>query len=215
MQTYRLKSHVRACIDGANVVFLDLRRDRYWSVPARTAPTIAGVTDAETRQAASSSRLLDLELIERADGDAASSLARDRAPERKLEYPSDVDPSWHDGLAFLAACVATSRALSLRRLDLVLAVLARRKASLRTGTTDAERAVGIFEHLRPWYPRRRVCLFDSVALMRFMLAKGLAPHLVLGVRTMPFAAHCWLEFDGVLVGDTSDHCASFTPIAWV
>jgi hypothetical protein len=206
---------VRACIDGANLVFLDLRRDRYWSVPARTAPSIAGVTDAEARQGLSVPRLLDLELIEYADGDVASSPRRARAPERKLEYPGDVDPSLRDGIAFLAACIGASRTLSLRRLDLALDFLARRKAGLRNAATDAERAVGVFEHLRHWYPRKRVCLFDSVALMHFMLAKGLAPNIVLGVRTMPFAAHCWLELDGVLVGDTSDHCASFTPIAWV
>lgn len=215
MQSYRLKSNVRACFDGANLVFLDLRRDRYRAVSISNAPRIAGLTEGVPRTSVSEASLLALDLIEPAGEQTEAAAPRQRAPERKLILESGLRPSLHEVAAFCGACVRSAHALKSRRLDQALASLSRRKALARGGALSAEMVAGLFEDLRPWYPRRRVCLFDSLALTRFMLEHGLAPTLVLGVRTMPFAAHCWVELNGALVSDMSDHCASFTPIAWV
>jgi len=215
VQNYQLKPHVRACVDGANLVFLDLRRDRYRAVPVRGAPPIAGLTDGVAANNAIEQGLVALDLIETAAVQSGPGLQRSRAPERKLVPGQDGAPTLSDVASFTRSCVGASHALRARRLDLTLARLAKRKAKLRGGSPPAERVAAMFETLRPWYPRERVCLFDSLALMGFMLARGLRPTLVLGVRTTPFAAHCWIEFDDMLVSDTSDHCASFTPIAWV
>lgn len=216
MQSYRLKSNVRACIDGAILVFLDLRRDRYRAVSVENAPRIAGLTEGAGRASASEASLLALDLIEAAgDQTDAIALQRRRAPGRKLVLEGGHRPTTRELASFWAACVWSAHMLRLRRLDQALASLSNRKALAGVGASSAEKAAGLFEHLRPWYPRRRICLFDSLALMRFMLDRGVAPTLVLGVRTAPFAAHCWVEMNDALVSDMSDHCASFTPIAWV
>lgn len=214
MLTYKLRSHVRACVDGANLVFLDLRRDRYRAVRAVSAPRIVGVTEGGAEPSAVEKSLLELELIELADETTPPIVQRPRAPEQKLACKRGLKPSLGEAATFFSTCLRCSLELKQRRLDLMLASLQRRKALAR-GAASAERVAGIFEELRPWYPQQRVCLFDSLALMRFMLDHGLAPSLVFGVRTTPFSAHCWLELNGVLVSDTSDYCASFTPIAWV
>lgn len=215
MQSYQLKPHVRACRDGATIVFLDLRRDRYSSVSAHSAPCIDGLTDNAVPAEDKAARLVSLGLIEPSTDRAAVLAPRNRAPDQKLVYDNDVVPTFLDAISFASACQGAAHSLSKRRLDLTLDGIARRKARVRGARDDKRAVLGCFEVLRPWYPRTRVCLFDSLALMCFMLSRNLKPDLVLGVRTSPFAAHCWLELDGELAGDTSDHCASFTPIAWV
>lgn len=215
MQGYRLKSNVRACVDGANLVFLDLRRDRYHAVPVRNAPRLAGLTEGAAQAGGAEAALLTLDLIEPADDQTETTAPRQRAPARKMALETGLRPTLHERASFSAACVWSAHALKARRLDRTLASLARGKKIPRGRAGSGERAAGLFEDLRPWYPRHRVCLFDSLALMQFMLEQGLAPTLVLGVRTTPFAAHCWVELNDALVSDMSDHCASFTPIAWV
>ncbi len=214
MTLYQLSPHVRACRDGGYIVFLDLRRNRYWSVPARTAPSISGLVETE-RAHGSGARLIEMGLIEPASSDWATHKPRGAAPEGKLLPADDLTPSLSDTSLCATACWLTARTLARRRLDLTLARLAELKARALKPKADARRLIGVFEEFRPWFPRRRVCLFDALALFRFMVMRGLRPDVVFGVRTAPFAAHCWVEWQGRLAGDSSDHCASFTPIAWV
>jgi hypothetical protein len=61
-----------------------------------------------------------------------------------------------------------------------------RKRRAAKASANSERLVAVFEAVRPWYPRSRVCLFDALALMRFMLQADAKPNLVIGVRTKPF-----------------------------
>jgi len=214
MTLYQLKPHVRACLDGAYIVFLDLRLDRYWSVPARTAPAIAGLVATE-RVYGSGAKLVERGLIGPTSDGSVPVARRAAAPEHKLLHDSHSKLSLSDFVLCATACWWTSRSLARRRLDLTLARLAEFKSRALKPEADAQHLIGVFEEFRPWFPRRRVCLFDALALFRFMVMRGLTPDLVFGVRTAPFAAHCWVEWQGRLASDSSDHCASFTPIAWV
>jgi hypothetical protein len=214
MTTYQLTPHVRACRDGGYIVFLDLRLDRYWSVPARAAPAIAGLVETD-RAPGRGARLLELGLIEPANARWRPYEPRAAAPQQKLSPTSHSRASLFDFGLCVSACWWTARSLARRRLDRTLARLAELKSRAAQPEADASYLVGVFEEVRPWFPRRRVCLFDALALFRFMVMRGLRPDLVFGVRTAPFAAHCWVEWQGRLAGDSSDHCASFTPIAWV
>lgn len=103
------------------------------------------------------------------------------------------------------------------RLDVTFAELARCKLKRGGAAARIAPALAFYRTWRPWYPARIICLFDSLALIKFLLAIG-APaniQLVLGVRGMPFEAHCWLEHDGAVVNDEVDNCASFAEIARV
>ncbi|WP_454883423.1 lasso peptide biosynthesis B2 protein [Sphingomonas oryzagri] len=61
-------------------------------------------------------------------------------------------------------------------------------------------------------PLTWVCLRDSIALHRFLSARGLATRLVIGVRLDPFAAHCWLQNADMIVNDICDNVAGYKPI---
>jgi len=215
MTTYQLSPHVRACTDGGYIVFLDLRLDRYWSVPLRAAPVIAGLAETQCAHG-SGARLIELGLIEPAPGTRPESYElRKAAPEQRLLPREHSSASLFDYCLCASACWWTAGTLARRRLDLTLARLTELKSRVVMPRADAQHLIGVFEAFRPWFPRRRVCLFDALALFRFMVMRGLSPDLVFGVRTAPFAAHCWVEWEGRLAGDSSDHCASFKPIAWV
>jgi hypothetical protein len=62
-------------------------------------------------------------------------------------------------------------------------------------------------------PRRAPsdCLARSLSLFRFMRSMGVAVDHVIGVRRLPFAAHAWVEFDGLPLLDVFVH--GFTPLA--
>jgi len=103
----------------------------------------------------------------------------------------------------IAATVFIFRFGSLRRA--VTRIQRRKKKYGATGVIDLTSAcvhVGHFLLLRPlFYAARGRCLFDSLVLVEFLSYYGLYPNLVLGVRTNPFKAHCWVESDGFIFND--------------
>lgn len=65
-------------------------------------------------------------------------------------------------------------------------------------------AVDIFLH--------DACRFRSLVLMNYLTRSGIAPDWVFGVRLCPFSAHCWVEYNGVILNEDSDTVAEFRPI---
>jgi hypothetical protein len=72
--------------------------------------------------------------------------------------------------------------------------------------------VSVFIRLRPFYDRKYLCLFDSLALLDFLARYALFPTWVFGVQSEPFAAHCWIQQDGFLVNDTVERVDAYTPV---
>ena len=56
------------------------------------------------------------------------------------------------------------------------------------------------------------CLPNSVALARALIRRGCPASLVVAVQIRPFRAHCWVEFGELLLNDSPDAIAGFTPI---
>ncbi|MEQ1818599.1 MAG: lasso peptide biosynthesis B2 protein [Terricaulis sp.] len=79
----------------------------------------------------------------------------------------------------------------------------------------ARRVHARFVAARIWLPARYVCLFDSLCLMRVLLAQGVKADLVFGVRGRPFAAHCWVECESEILDEGGEACASFVEIVRV
>lgn len=112
--------------------------------------------------------------------------------------------------AFLMACLWAEYYLRRRRLDLALHGL-QKKCGGGARSVSAK-ALERFQLWRPWYPRRNVCLFDSLALAAFLVAAGDRPEIVFGVRHPVFSAHCWLEVDGRVLNDEPAYCDAFVEI---
>lgn len=56
------------------------------------------------------------------------------------------------------------------------------------------------------------CFFRSLLLSRFLSHKRLPFEFVIGVRTCPFSAHCWVENDGVILNDFLETVLSYSKI---
>lgn len=78
-----------------------------------------------------------------------------------------------------------------------------------------QQAMAIFERCRPWFPKQRICLFDSLALVEFMARLELYPDWVFGVMEAPFAAHCWVQGGGYVINDEAERIRAYTPIMLV
>ncbi|MEH6664498.1 MAG: lasso peptide biosynthesis B2 protein [Brevundimonas sp.] len=65
---------------------------------------------------------------------------------------------------------------------------------------------------RPWIPGEGQCLQRTYLLRRLLHRSGLRPDWIFGVRTWPFAAHCWLQIGDLVVGDRLERVRRFTPI---
>lgn len=55
-----------------------------------------------------------------------------------------------------------------------------------------------------FYPRRALCLEQSLALCVLLRWQGVAAELRLGVQPRPFQAHAWVEVDGEPVAEHGD-----------
>ena len=64
----------------------------------------------------------------------------------------------------------------------------------------------------PWIPFERECLLRGFQLQRLFRERGVDVSWVFGVKTWPFAAHCWVQVGDLVVGDTVDRVSRYTPI---
>jgi hypothetical protein len=119
-------------------------------------------------------------------------------------------------LRFLAACAWADWSLRRRSIAATLAGLRRRKDEpgepKQEDLRRAARLVGVFNRLRPVYPRTYRCLFDALALLEFLARHELSPRIVFGVIADPFQAHCWLQLGTVLVNEDDERVRCFAPI---
>ncbi len=79
-------------------------------------------------------------------------------------------------------------------------------------TTERTDAVGRRVALAAaFYPRRALCLEQSLALYVMLRTAGAPAVLRIGVRPVPFAAHAWVEIDGQAVNEPQDFITQLVP----
>jgi hypothetical protein len=76
----------------------------------------------------------------------------------------------------------------------------------------ARRVIGRHLKARQCFPRESACLLDSLALFHVLAKRKLFTSLVFGVIAEPFEAHCWLQFEDVVLNDSFESTAACTPI---
>jgi hypothetical protein len=98
-------------------------------------------------------------------------------------------------LAVLVLMDVLPRVLGLRRSFEV----ARRLGDVRHACQDAALVDETARHLvlaAAFYPRRALCLEQSLALYVLLRRRGVAAELKIGVQPLPFQAHAWVEVGG-------------------
>jgi hypothetical protein len=116
---------------------------------------------------------------------------------------------------FFLACGRIDWHLRRRSLFRALTGIARRRGAPSCAIYDAgclSRLIAAFKALRPFYPRRYLCLFDSLALSEFLASYRVSPHVIFGVIADPFQAHCWLQVGSTILNDDLERVEKFKPI---
>jgi hypothetical protein len=118
---------------------------------------------------------------------------------------------------FLFACAKMDWCLRKGKLALTLARIERRRRRAGPCTSalecsNATKLIAVFKDLRPLYPRRYLCLFDSLALLEFLAGYHSYPRIVFGVVADPFQAHCWLQEGDMLLNDDLERISRYKRI---
>lgn len=219
---YRLREDLYFCISGGRAIFLDAAADRYFALPVRADDAFQRLF-LQTGPMRSSER-------------AALSLIEDRGYLKEdlagTEMPSpclceiEISDSRSRGetqtsfqlvlLAFFYQLVASG--LLRTRSFLSVTNMLRRvedRYSDRWRRSPAEiisAVAGAFHKTRFLLKTRDQCLTRSIAFALCCYRLGVRPSVVLGVRTNPFAAHCWVQLEGQVVYDDVGQAERFTPI---
>lgn len=224
-----LAQHAFVCRCDREVVILDVRRDRYLAVDAVRHAALAalvqdwpacndesGSVDATPTLSLAKS-LLSLGVLTQAPQTGKSA-----SPLRAVVARSECNQSTHAGLrtlfAVLSATLIASLILRWLPFERVIARV-RKRHSTPHGSTDTDELrelVGQFQYAHSWlFSSDRRCLHESLALLEFLARHRHFPDWIFGVHTTPFAAHCWLQHEDVVVNDSLENVAQFTPIMMV
>jgi transglutaminase superfamily protein len=241
MESYFLAPHVYPCVTDDHVVLLDLRRSKYvglnrqqmQTIAARVKgwPLVSGAPSAAAAGEAPSSSPRADALFEKLlaagmlttdpkVGKDATPLEMDRADAALVEDDLYVQPAvtFRHVIRFLRASLVAALEMKWRRLERIIATANARKrrwhsAAAAMDLETARRAVGAFIRLRPLlFGAQDACLYDSLALVRYLSYYRIFPSCVIGVQTGPFAAHCWVQEGAVVFNDAPEYVRKYTPI---
>jgi hypothetical protein len=230
---YYLAPHVFMCETRDYPVLLDLKSDRYVAISSEDVPRLSRLvngwpstqTPAIHNESVAADQLIT-ELLARglltqdgSQGKSATAVYLE-PPQRSLidGYEEIRAAVGLRDIAIVARSVMLTKAL-LRFTDLASVVARVKRISQRAlqrqrSSEEMDKALGAtYAHIRPLvFTSRKECMLDSFVMSEFLAARGSFAHCVFGVRSSPFAAHCWLQRDGIVFNDTPDYVSKFTPI---
>ena len=225
--------HAYVCRTPHHVVLLDLRRDKYFALDEGQAQAIGtlfpqlGSNDSTANLTRDAANTLVADLVREGlltkDPTVGRPLARldMQRPTRALadEYlHTEIPIRAHHVLRFLASyvwCLLAKKHLTIE--SLIGKIQQRNRCSIGRSSSDQARQLStVFERLRPWfYVGKDACLFDSLMLIHFLSSYRITATWIFGVKTAPFAAHCWVQQGDVVLNDIPDTVCRYTPIMTV
>jgi hypothetical protein len=236
---YFIPRHVHLCQTGNQVIFLDLRRDKYLAIGKAERQAMSGQVNGwpahddhsdgavHTHYPRGSSEpvirsMLELGLLtpDANTGKHATHPAIESVNESLVDEPPEqrISICYRHLPTFLLACARARATLRLRSLEHAVESVRRRKArSLRHASAFDLRKnrelVATFDRLRPFvFTARDACLFDSLALIEFLAMHDSYPTWVIGVHTQPFSAHSWVQHNEFSFNGPVEFLRRFTPI---
>ncbi|MDP3399561.1 MAG: lasso peptide biosynthesis B2 protein, partial [Brevundimonas sp.] len=132
------------------------------------------------------------------------------AARRELALPDR--PSRRATAAVAVSLLRSTLAFRGRPLFRLIEPLAPHGGSAAAPEDRLARAVAAARSAMPWIPFEGECLQRAFQLRRLLAERGMSVTWVFGVRTWPFAAHCWLQREDLVVGDTVERVSRYVPI---
>lgn len=230
-EQYYLPRHVYACSLSGGLVFVDLLRNRYFSIgeteTRAIGPHIANHAIAgnswDGSVAASESiaaRLLQAGLLQQQESGLRDFTPADVHGAAALLSIEDVYrasmPASDYLLSFALSCLWARVSLRTRPLHAIACSLKRAKAQRASPNFDSEKVaslVSAFRRLRPFaFTSLDRCLFHALALTRFLNHHGQFPTWVIGVRLRPWGAHSWVQHNQWVLDTTPEIVREYVPL---
>jgi hypothetical protein len=205
-------------VDG-HPVFLDAAHDRYAALPRDAIePFLEALARGGRVEpgAAGTARLLASGLFVLSETERTLEAVSHTAPARGFEpirpqlRLADLGRVW-----WLVACARRD----VRAKQFSTLITSAHNASSRSlavaSAPTLELLVQRFLRARAFVPIASSCLWDSLALRQWLANRGHGCAIVFATRLDPFAAHCWIEADGIVLNDSPERIATFAPVAIV
>src|SRR4051812_16184015 len=234
MGQYHLARHVFVCLCGEQAILLDLHRDQYLALSDESSrllghavvdwpivPTGPVSTQQDIDAAVGELAARGLITLDPVRGKPAGTIeylqpTETLMPRAQLFADSHAQQAASRAfrLAWIAIAAVQARVwLRFRSIEWIVNKLSSTRAPAPLDESAARNLVASFYAARPFlFSARNACLFDSLALLLFLRRLGVYPQWIFGVRTGPFAAHCWLQSGHIVLNDTVDNVRSYTPI---
>lgn len=229
---YAISERAYTCVASGHIVFLDLAHDKYLCLDLETTAALlpylqgrsfvirdpllpgrapgAGVSDtlAELQQR----NLITLVPLHQ----TVPGVERIALPTRSISAPAGDEYHCTPAAACKIFLAVTRSAVRLRwrTLAKTIAYVTQRRdsAAVFRSAVGPETLLQRFASCRSRFGATDACLFNSLVLLDFLACHGLYPKLVFGVRMRPFHAHCWVQHEDTVLGDTLERVGQFTPI---
>jgi hypothetical protein len=200
------------CADG-ELIFLDLRRDRYIALRGDDRAAFERLQAGTPNDSDAMTRLARTGLIESHAGETNLQPTTISVPTKDL---AAAEARFDPLMAFRAAWALrrARRAIRPQNIAAAIAESVRAKSGLPADRSEEAlaSAATCYAACRWALPVEPRCLIDAIALDDILLRRGLAATLVFGVRLTPFAAHCWLQTAETILTGTAAEARNFTPI---
>lgn len=210
---WKLAPGVGFCETDGELVFLDLRRDKYLALRGDDRTAFERLRTGSPNSSDDMTRLVDTGLIARCEGENALHPSAIAVPAADL---TATRARFSPVMACSAAAALWRARHAIRPQNISAAIEASSRARKQAAVSSPEAALASvaahYAACRWVIPIEPRCLVDALALDDILLRRGLAATLVFGVRLAPFAAHCWLQTPGAILTGTAVEARNFTPI---
>jgi Transglutaminase-like superfamily len=240
MQSLAIPPHVHVCVTPEGCVLLDLKRDQYYGLgredTEQLAATVSGWPPLRWEVCMDQSGGPKKQVIQTCKSLVDQGLLIRNSVVEKLTRHSDrIDMTapfvsvgdelevrgkirLHHVASFVQAYVAARFCLGCRPFISIVEGIRRKKNHGPSAQEACDifllaKMVDIFRHLRPYCfgPEGR-CLLHALTLIKFLSRYDLHPEWVIGVSTLPWAAHSWVQSGNFLLDTNPEKVCQYTPI---
>lgn len=211
-----LRNDLYHCVSGDRTILLDAAAGRYFCLPPAGEAAFRALV-AEEADAEQMRWLARQDLLGKV-GDGAPLEAKAHQP---VSASPPMDINMHPTLASLAAvsaarmvAIAALRIRGFGRLYRHLRYRAQHQPArtARYAEPFVSELAATFLATDMLFGRTDRCLPRSLAFLAMCHRHLYFPSLVIGVRTNPFVAHCWVQDANYVLNDTVDQVRIFTPM---
>ncbi len=212
------RAEIYWCDVGGRIVVIDVGRDIYLQLPLHMVEAFHALRHSGAPAVDPANQFEALARIGLCDADFGRPAEPSRIAVPAQDAPLPATDDVHRRPLVTGAAIARiiTMRLAVRLIPLRLLIRWVRRLQSRPPVPmtpgQAGARTALFVQARQLVPARDTCLPDSMALLHFLRSRNMACRLVLGVRLDPFEAHCWIQDNDMILGDTHERVACFTPI---